>query len=110
MTGGNLLLLNLNHIGDILFTTPAIRALRERYPDVRITCVVLSGMEDVLRYNPNIDELLTRGRGAMEPVRLIPKVRAKKCETSVLFSFSSAAFTMVGIFSVARTRIGFDEP
>ena len=31
----NILLIRLRMIGDVVFTTPAIRALRRRYPDAR---------------------------------------------------------------------------
>ena len=36
----NILLIRLRMIGDVVFTTPAIRALRRRYPDARISYLV----------------------------------------------------------------------
>ena len=36
----NILLIRLRMIGDVVFTTPAIRALRRRFPDARITYLV----------------------------------------------------------------------
>ncbi|HPP75616.1 MAG TPA: hypothetical protein PLU88_10895, partial [Armatimonadota bacterium] len=89
MSTGNILLLNLNHIGDILFTTPAIRALREKYPDAKITAVVLAGMEELLKHNPFVDEVLTRRRGLIPILKLVPKLRSRKIGTSLLFTFSS---------------------
>lgn len=105
----NLLLLNLNHIGDILFTTPAIRALREKYPNAHISAVVLQGMEDVLKHNPCIDEVLVRRRGMVDVLKLIPKVR-KNNLASVLFSFSSFQLALLGKLSGAKVRVGFDDP
>ena len=35
-----ILLVRLRLIGDVVFTTPAIRALRRRYPDARLTYLV----------------------------------------------------------------------
>ena len=35
-----ILLVRLRQIGDVVFTTPAIRALRERFPDAHITYLV----------------------------------------------------------------------
>ncbi|MEN6372773.1 MAG: glycosyltransferase family 9 protein [Armatimonadota bacterium] len=107
---GCLLLLNLNHIGDILFTTPAIRALKENFPDARIRNVVLSGMEDLLNHNPCVDEVLTRKRGPLSIIKMIPKVRAGGCDTSVLFTFSSVRMAALGKWAGATTRVGFDEP
>lgn len=53
-----ILIVKLDHIGDVLLTTPAIRAIRERYPDARITCLVGSWAVPVLRGNPDVDQVL----------------------------------------------------
>ena len=36
----NILLIRLRMIGDVVFTTPAIRALRRRFPEARLTYLV----------------------------------------------------------------------
>jgi len=106
----NLLLLNLNHIGDILFTTPAIRALKESFPDARIRTVVLSGMEGLLNSNPFVDEVITRKRDMISILKLIPRLRSGGCDASVLFTFSSVRMAALGKWAGATTRVGFDEP
>ena len=53
-----ILLLILLPIGDTLFTTPAIHALRKRYPDARITAFVYPTNSGILRSNPDIDEFI----------------------------------------------------
>lgn len=106
----NLLLLNLNHIGDILFTTPAIRALRESFPDAKIRAIVLSGMEDLLKSSPFIDEVITRKRGMLSMLKLIPRLRSGGCDASVLFTFSSVRMAALGKWAGATARVGFDEP
>src|SRR5215210_3478444 len=53
-----ILLLMLLPIGDTLFTTPAIRALRRRYPHARITALVYPTNLGILRSNPDIDDFL----------------------------------------------------
>ncbi len=42
-------------IGDVLMTTPAVRALRKRYPEAHIRYVTLN--PDLLLNNPDIDEI-----------------------------------------------------
>ena len=54
----------LRNIGDVLMITPVLRALRETFPDARITAVVNSGTETMLANNPHIDEVLAYRRGA----------------------------------------------
>ena len=53
-----ILLLLLLPIGDTLFATPAIHALRKRYPHARVTALVYPTNAGILRSNPDIDEML----------------------------------------------------
>jgi predicted lipopolysaccharide heptosyltransferase III len=54
----NILLIRLRMIGDVVFTTPAIRALRRRYPEARITYLVESAAAPVLAGNPHVDDVI----------------------------------------------------
>lgn len=54
-----ILIMALLPIGDTLFTTPAIHALRLRYPDAEITALVYPTNQGILRHNPDVDSLLT---------------------------------------------------
>lgn len=53
-----ILLLMLLPIGDTLFTTPAIHALRRRFPNAHITAVVYPTNLGIVRSNPDIDDFL----------------------------------------------------
>lgn len=53
-----ILIISLHKIGDVLFTTPAIRALKERFPKAKLTVWVKSGRRAVLENNPHLDEIL----------------------------------------------------
>jgi len=61
----NILLVRLRLIGDVVFTTPIVRALRRRYPDARLTYLVESAAAPVLRHNPHLTDLIVipRRRG-----------------------------------------------
>lgn len=56
------LLVRLRLIGDVVFTTPLVRALRRHMSDVHLTYVVEPAAEPVLRGNPHLDELLVLPR------------------------------------------------
>lgn len=60
-----ILLVRLRLIGDVVFTTPAIRALRRHYPDARLTYLVEAQAAPVVRANPHLDEVMVvrRSRG-----------------------------------------------
>ncbi len=53
-----ILIVEPNWLGDVVFTTPAIRAIRRAFPQAYISCWVVPRVADVLKYNPNIDELI----------------------------------------------------
>lgn len=61
----HLLLVRLRPIGDVVFTTPLLSALRRRYPDARLTYLVEPGAAAVLENNPHVAELIVvpRRRG-----------------------------------------------
>jgi heptosyltransferase-2 len=55
----NVLMVRFSSIGDIILTTPVVRAIRARHPAARITYVVREDLADLLRHNPRIDRLMT---------------------------------------------------
>lgn len=63
----NILLVRLSSFGDILLTTPAIRALRRKYPDARIDMAVYDRFSLAASAHPEIDTL-----------HILPKKRLKE--------------------------------
>lgn len=51
------LLIKSGHIGDALIMTPALRFLRQRYPEALIDVAVRRGTEGVLEANPDLNHL-----------------------------------------------------
>ena len=58
----NILLIRLRLIGDVVFTTPAVAALKHRFPDASITYLVEPAAEPVVRHNPHISSLVVVDR------------------------------------------------
>lgn len=54
----SLLLIRPDHLGDLLFLTPALRHLRESLPEARLTLLVGPWGRPVLENNPHVDEIL----------------------------------------------------
>jgi heptosyltransferase I len=57
-----ILLVRLRLIGDVVFTTPAIRAVRRQYPAATIAYLVEEESAPVVRRNPCLDEVIVVGR------------------------------------------------
>lgn len=58
-----ILLVRFSSIGDILLTTPLIRALRARHPGARIDALTKSGFAPLLADNPRLDSVLAAAPG-----------------------------------------------
>ena len=64
-----ILLIRLRLVGDVVFTTPAIRALRESFPAAHLAYLVESDAAPVVALNPHLDDVVVatrpRGRGRL---------------------------------------------
>ncbi|MBI4301385.1 MAG: lipopolysaccharide heptosyltransferase II [Chloroflexi bacterium] len=56
--GDRILLIRPDHLGDVLFTTPALRQLRGAFPQAHIAYMVGPWSQEVIQSNPCIDEVL----------------------------------------------------
>lgn len=54
----NILIIKLSAIGDVIHALPVAHALRQCYPQSRITWIVEKPAYDLLTNNPNIDEIM----------------------------------------------------
>lgn len=53
-----ILLIRPDHIGDLLFATPALRGLRTAFPDAHLACMLGPWGKPVLEGNPHLDEII----------------------------------------------------
>jgi len=58
-----ILIIRLSSLGDILLTTPIIRAVKEKYPSANIDFTVRNQYKDALIRNPNISNLIIYENG-----------------------------------------------
>ena len=59
----NILLIQLKRIGDLILTTPAISAVREKFPDARITLVISEECKALVPSIIGVNRLLVMPRG-----------------------------------------------
>ena len=65
------LLVRFSSIGDVLLTTPLVRALRVRHPDARLVFVTKQAMAPLVSANPHLSEIVALEPG--EPVRALAR-------------------------------------
>jgi len=107
-----ILLLRLRLIGDVMFTTPLIRALRREYPDACLTYVVEPAAAPLVEHNRHLDELIvapkTRGlRRLADDLSLAKRLRRTGFDLAIdLHGGPRSAW--LARASGARERIGYD--
>src|SRR5689334_8141179 len=108
MTPRNILVIKLRYLGDVLLATPTLHALKTTYPAARLTALVNRGTEEILRANPDVDEIITLDRGSiLEQARFVVQIRRRCFDTVVdLTDGDRAAF--LSWISGAGVRVGFN--
>lgn len=59
----HILIIRLSAIGDVVFASPLIKALRRSYPGARLAWLVEPAAAALLRHNPDLDEVIVWPRG-----------------------------------------------
>ena len=84
-----ILVIRTDKIGDVVLTTPAIAALRKRYPRARITGVVSPVAAEIYCASPHLDSHIVLDpalySGFLGFWRLVRRLRAEKAEVAVVF-------------------------
>ncbi len=62
-TSLNVLAVRFSSIGDILLTTPLLRAIRNSHPDARLTVLTKREFVPLLSHNPNVDRVIGLAAG-----------------------------------------------
>jgi len=114
MKENRILIVNVNWVGDVLFSTPAIRAIRKRYPQAYIACMVVPRCREVLELNPYLDELLIYDeqkeyKGLGGKLRLIAALKSRRFDMVFLFHRSLTRTLMVALSGI-KERVGIYNP
>lgn len=107
----NILLIQLRRIGDVLMTTPAIRAIRKAYPQAKIHFVTESPSNQILQHNPYLDSILLFNRKGSfwQYLKFLWELRQRKFDLAIDF-FGNPRSAQMAWASGAKQRVGFDFP
>ena len=108
----SILLVRLREIGDVVFTTPAIRAVREHFPGVHLAYLVEPVAAAVVANNPHIDEVIVAPRrrgllGLREELALVRRLRAQQFDAVIDFHGGPRASLLTWL-SGSPARIGYE--
>ena len=103
----HLLVVMPSWIGDIVMATPALRALRESHPKMRITATTRPGLQPILEGAPFVDAIESAGfRGIFGPFRDGRRVARLEPDTTLLFPNSPRSALFARMTGSAK-RIGY---
>jgi predicted lipopolysaccharide heptosyltransferase III len=98
-----ILLLQLKRIGDLILTTPAVAALRERFQDAEVTMVISSECADLLPAISGVDRILMARRNLRDFGTFLA-VAGKRFDYCIDFTRNDRS-TLLAFLSRARKRI-----
>jgi heptosyltransferase-3 len=113
-----ILFIRRDNIGDLVCTTPSIRAVREKYPDAKIGILVNTYNVDTVRNNPDIDEVYIYEKAKHAPdksklsvwlnnLRVLQKIRKEKYDVAIGCGGYSPRLARYTLLTGAKTRIGY---
>ncbi len=118
-----ILVIRPDHIGDVLFTTPALRALHSAAPDAHITYMVGPWAYEIVKDNPYLDEIMictfpgfTRRpkKHPLQPYmvlwRYARSLRGKSFDLALVLRFDHWWGAMLAYWSGVPQRIGYALP
>ncbi len=110
----NILIINTTAIGDTLLSTPAIRAIREGFPDARIAVLASPQARMVLKNNPRIDYIIEHpGRVDFFYIfklpALIRRLRRGRFDLVVILHANDPDAAPLAYLSGAPHRMGWAE-
>ncbi|MBI3753099.1 MAG: glycosyltransferase family 9 protein [Deltaproteobacteria bacterium] len=113
-----ILLIRRDNIGDLICTTPAIHALREKFPSAKIGILVNSYNAGALANNPDVDEVYiyekekhfkNRNRLSvwLKNLKLLFKIRKERYDVAVGCGSHSPRLERYTFLTGAKVRIGY---
>ncbi len=109
----NILVVNINWLGDAVFSTPVFKALKKAYPHARLSCLCVPRVKEVLQYCPYIDRIIVydeRGKHRWPWAKwsLIQYLRKERFDMAFLLHRSMTRALFVFLAGVPL-RIGYSK-
>jgi len=99
----NILFVELSHVGDVISITPAIRAVRRKYPDAKISALVFPAMAEILTNNPNINDIIHYEDDFSD---MLNKLKQKNFDIAIMLRPGSMKVSLLCLLSNIKYRLG----
>lgn len=109
-----ILIIKLGAIGDVMMAVPSFQALKEKYPDSRVTLLTGSWSRPIVDRNPFIDEIIEIDekifwkKRIFELIKLFARLRGKNFDAVYVMHWSNLFNLFVYLMGI-QERAGFNR-
>ncbi|MDM7935780.1 MAG: glycosyltransferase family 9 protein [Methanothrix sp.] len=100
--------IHLNQIGDLVFSLPLLKTLRDRFPGAEIHSVMKPYLTSLLAGSPFVDSIISRLGGFRGTVDLVKMLRRNRYDLMISLARSEEAFLILST-SNASKKAGFSR-
>ncbi len=108
-----ILLIRTDRMGELLLTTPAMRAVRQSFPEAKITIVVKPTSADVVEGSPYVDSIIKFdvvevNRSISRALNFFGAIKRSGYDLAVIFN-PSKYFNILTFLAGIPVRVGYDR-
>lgn len=107
----NMLIVGVDWLGDVLFSTSLLRALKEKFPSSRVVYAAPRRCLPILFHHPYVDEAIAYDEklfvwGVFENIRFLKELRKRKFDTAILLHRSKTRAFLTMCAGIPQ-RVGY---
>ena len=108
-----ILIVRTDRIGDVLLSTPVIKALRDSYPNAYMAMIVSPYAKDIVEGNPYLDEVIIydkdgKHKSWVRSMKFARNLKKKKFDLTIILHPTNRVH-LVTFFARIPKRVGYDR-
>lgn len=108
-----ILVVRTDRIGDVLLSTPVLKALRDKYPEAYIAMMVSPYAKDIVEANPNLDKVIifdkdTKHRGWLRSYKFAMNLKKQNFDLAIILHPTNRVH-LITFFAGISKRVGYDR-
>lgn len=105
-------MVNMNWLGDVIFSAPIFKALKEKYPQSKVSCLAVPRVKEILECIEGVDEIIVyeeegSHKSLWGKLSLMAQLRRERFDTAFLLHRSLTRALLVYGAGI-KQRIGYD--